>query len=75
MAKEQMIIIETDEGIEKRIPKSAYIKAKTKQMRDFGYSKLTEEEVLKQVDIILSGEKSTNIIGMFIQDEIKLDVT
>lgn len=47
-----------------------YIKAKTKQLREFGYPTLTEAEVEKQLRMILAKEEVSGVIGMFMQDEI-----
>ena len=47
-----------------------YIKAKTKQLREFGYTTLTEEEVEKQLRMILEKEEVSGVIGMFMRDEI-----
>lgn len=57
----------------KEVPREAYVKAKTKQLRKFGYRTLTEDEVDKQIDALL-GQKSLGdgltVIGMFIKGEI-----
>jgi len=63
-----MITIEV-EGKRRKVAKADYIKAKTEQLREFGYDSLTEDEVTKQLDIILS-DGNVNVIGMFMKDEI-----
>lgn len=50
--------------------REAYVKAKTKQLREFGYSDLSKEHVSEQVDAVLSGT-SLSVIGMFMKEEIK----
>jgi len=46
-----------------------YIKAKTKQLREFGYSTLTEDEVKVQLCKLLNNEE-LDVIGMFMEDEV-----
>ena len=51
-----------------------YVKAKTKQLRKFGYANLKESEVDAQVTAILEGktlENGLTVIGGFMKDEIK----
>lgn len=53
--------------------RSKYAKAKFKQLREFGYSTLTLDEVNTQIDQLLAGKKDgLTIIGMMMQDEIQL---
>ena len=49
--------------------KEDYIKAKTKDLIDFGYSDLTEETVAEQLEKALKGE-SLDVIGMFIKSDL-----
>ena len=51
------------------VTKEKYIKAKTKDLREFGYTNLTEEEVRVQLEKILKGEE-LDIIGMFMEKDI-----
>ncbi len=51
------------------VSKQDYIKAKTGDLRNYGYETLTEEEVSMQLDRILKGEE-LNVIGMFIEKDI-----
>lgn len=51
------------------VDRAAYIKAKTRQLRDFGYRDITERHVGEQVDALLAGKKLT-VIGKFMEDEI-----
>lgn len=51
------------------VKSSDYVKAKTKDLRAFGYEELTESEVENQLNLVLTGGK-VNIIGMFIQKDI-----
>lgn len=46
-----------------------YVRAKTKQLREFGYSDLTEDHVSEQIDAILL-DKDLTVIGFFMKDEI-----
>lgn len=50
-----------------------YISAKTKDLIEFGYSNLTEEQVLNSIRRILNKEKLTDIIDNFIKDDIVVD--
>lgn len=55
------------------VPRDAYIKSKTKQLKGFGYSNLTEKEVSDQVDALIAGKKigaGLTVIGAFMEDEI-----
>lgn len=51
------------------VTKEQYIKAKTKDLREFGYVNLTEEDVSNQVENVINGEE-LNVIGMFIEKDI-----
>lgn len=48
-----------------------YVKAKTKDLREFGYETLTEQEVLKSVERVLN-KKTETVIDQFIVDDIVL---
>jgi hypothetical protein len=50
--------------------KKDYIEAKTKDLKEFGYSKLTTEEVAGQVEKILDNDKDLTVIGLFIADDL-----
>lgn len=52
------------------VHKSKYIAAKTKALREFGYTALTESDVAEQVEKILKGEEKLSVIGMFCKDDI-----
>jgi hypothetical protein len=52
--------------------KSNYIKLKTKDLIEFGYASLTEEEVLNQVEKILSKNSDLSVIGMFCKGDLDL---
>lgn len=55
------------------VPRAAYVKAKTRQLKEFGYGTLTEEGVDEQVTAVLEKKKLLNgltVIGGFMQDEI-----
>lgn len=49
--------------------KDEYIRQKTRDLRDFGYPNLTEDEVREQLEKVLKGEK-LNVIGMFIEGDV-----
>lgn len=76
MAKEpqrQTLNIELD-GMKRNVPRDAYVKAKTKQLVEFGYEGLTEAEVDAQVSALLEGKTLANgltVIGGFMQNEVK----
>lgn len=57
------------DGQKKVVNKAAYIRAKTRQLREFGYSSLTTQDVREQLDKHLAGEE-LDVIGMFLQDEV-----
>jgi len=46
----------------------ATIRQIARNLREFGYDNLTDEEVRTQVGKIAAGEPTTNIIGMFARD-------
>jgi hypothetical protein len=50
--------------------KSNYVKLKTKDLIEFGYANLTEQEVSEQVDKIIKGDKDLSVIGMFCKDDL-----
>lgn len=51
-----------------------YVKAKTRDLIEFGYSTLTEEDVEVQLNLILANRKEDlSVIGRFIEDEIIVD--
>lgn len=52
------------------VGKKDYIKAKTKDLKEFGYYELTENEVSCQVDKILKGG-NLSVIGKFMEDDIE----
>ena len=55
--------------------KSDYITAKTKDLIEFGFAKLSEREVQYQVDKILKGKNDLNIIGRFCEEDIDTSKT
>lgn len=52
-----------------KIDKDQYIAAKTKDLRGYGYEKLSESEVENQLNKVLKGEE-LSVIGMFIEKDI-----
>ena len=63
------ILIEVDEH-KKLVLTKSYIMAKTKQLQEFGYTTLTEQETTEQLKNILDGDKPLSIIGQFMVGEI-----
>jgi len=64
----------TIEGKTITVPRSAYVKAKHKQLTEFGYEGLTEAEVDAQVTVLLEGKTfgtGLTVIGGFMQSEVK----
>ena len=53
----------------RRVTVDAYVKAKRKDLIEFGYAGLTEETVRKQLDAVRKGGE-LDIIGMFISKDI-----
>lgn len=66
---EPAIFISVDGRPKKRVSRADYVRAKTRQLREFGYSNLTEDEVNTQITAILDG-KLLDVIGMFMKDEV-----
>jgi len=50
----------------------SYVKAKTKDLVEYGYSSLTEEEVIDSVWKAVNKEAPTTIIDHFVQGDIIL---
>lgn len=53
--------------------KSDYIRLKTKDLVDFGYTSLTEKEVEEQVEKILAKDNDLSVIGMFCKDDLDVE--
>ena len=51
------------------IDRDQYVKAKTRQLREFGYNDLTEQQVDEQITKILNGEP-LDVIGLMMEDEV-----
>lgn len=51
------------------VSKDSFISAKWKDLKEFGYTTLTRDEVANQVEKILNGEK-LSVIGMFMKNDI-----
>ena len=56
----------------KTVYKKDYVRLKTKDLINFGYTSLKESEVAEQVDKILKNEQELTVIGMFIIDDFDL---
>lgn len=63
-------INKADETVEVQVPKSSYVFAKWKDLLEYGYVKLTQEEVSSSVDLILSCKKPITFIDHFVQGDI-----
>jgi len=50
-----------------------YVTAKTRELQQFGYGSLTEDQVLKSVRRIVNKEKPVDVIDHFIKDDIITD--
>lgn len=59
----------SEDDRQREVLTGVYISAKTKALRDFGYTNLTEDTVKEQIEKILAGEK-LSVIGMFIESDI-----
>jgi hypothetical protein len=57
-----------------KVLKSNYVRLKTKDLIEFGYTDLTEKEVSEQVDKILKGVKDDDlsVIGLFCKGDLDL---
>jgi hypothetical protein len=53
--------------------KSNFIKLKTKDLKEFGYTSLTENEVAEQVEKILKKEDDLSVIGMLCKDDFDVE--
>lgn len=56
-----------------RVQVQDYVKAKTKDLQEFGYSTLTEDQVLKSVKRIVNKEEAKDVIDHFIKGDIILE--
>ena len=48
------------------VSEADYVKAKTADLHEYGYTNLTESEVKSQLILLLAGKQWTNVIGAFI---------
>jgi len=51
------------------VDKEDYIVARTKDLKEFGYSSITENDVRSQLEKVFKGEV-LSVIGLFIEDDI-----
>lgn len=73
MKTTKTLIISIDGSPKSEVPRDKYVKAKTKQMREFGYPSLTEQECDNQITALLAGKefgKGLTVIGMFMEGEV-----
>lgn len=68
----KLIIRITLDGETRSVYAEDYIKAKTKQLQEFGYTNLTEETVRKQLTKVLAKDKNLDVIGGFIKEEVNI---
>ena len=65
----QIYIRERDSDREGFVDTEKYVKTKTRALREFGYSSLTQDTVREQIAAVLAGKK-LSVIGMFIEGDI-----
>jgi len=61
------------------VTKDQYVRAKLTQLKEFGYTSLTYDDTMAQLEIVLTGATTKDgkavpglsIIGMFMRDEVK----
>jgi hypothetical protein len=68
----ETIRIKIDDS-KRSVYKKDYIKAKTKQLQEFGYASLTEKETEEQLNKALKGDTDLTVIGMFIKEDIDIN--
>ena len=66
LPKEIQIEVDDTKGM---VDTDKYVKAKTGDLREFGYTDLTEDTVRKQLLKILNNEE-LDIVGMFMEKDI-----
>lgn len=75
MSSELLVNIDGRKGT---VDRSKYVKAKTCQLKEFGYVHLTEKDVDEQIDALIAGKKfgdGLTVIGMFMEGEVLGAVT
>lgn len=63
------------EGRKGTVDRAQYVRAKTGQLREFGYTDLTEDEVNEQIDALLAKKQlgaGLTVIGALMKDEIQI---
>jgi len=65
----EKITFEIDDKI-LTVYRNEYVTAKTKDLKEFGYQNITEQEVDRQLQKILNGDTDLSVIGQFMIDEI-----
>lgn len=56
-----------------KVQVSDYVTAKTKDLKEFGYNNLTEDQVLNSVRRVVNKEKLIDVIDHFISHDIVVD--
>lgn len=67
------IAVTLPDGRSGRVDRVQYVRAKAKQLREFGYDNLTEADVDEQIDALLAGKPlggGLTVIGMFMKGEV-----
>lgn len=65
--------VKLESGPARVVPREAYVAAKTRQLVQFGYGRLTEETVNEQIDLLLTGktlDSGLTVIGQFMEGEV-----
>lgn len=69
---DRLFIKHPETGKKAEVSRTAYITAKWKDLREFGYSSLTRETVITELDNLLAGRPVT-VIGEFMRGDLWLD--
>jgi hypothetical protein len=68
---EQISFNKPDSDVWITIASTEYVKLKTKQLREFGYTDLTEDTVATELAKVLDSGEGLTVIGYFINDEVR----
>ena len=56
-------------GQRAKVKRTDYVRAKTGDLRAFGYGNLKESDVEAQLSLLLKGKKWTDVVGAFIEKD------
>jgi len=73
MAKEIIVVQLPEWQKPRKVSKYDYVKAKVKQLKEFGYESLKFEDAAAQLEHALNGhdmDSGLDVIGMFMKDEV-----